>query len=52
MYSTCQGQLHMGLTGNNKDGAQMLIKAFYFKGELIRLDHSMKAELLGGHNLF
>lgn len=36
LCSTCQGQLYVGLTGNNKYGAHMLIKAFYFKEELIR----------------
>lgn len=46
-----RGQLYMGLTGNNNDGAQMLIKAFYFEEELIRLDCPIKVELLGRHNL-
>lgn len=37
--------------GNNKNGAQMLIKAFYFKEELIRLDCSVNVEQLGRLNL-
>lgn len=51
MCSTCQGQLHMGLIGNNKDGAQILIKAFYCKEEFLRLYRSIKVELSGGHSL-
>lgn len=51
LCSPCQGQLYEDLTGNNKDGTQMLIKIFYCKEELIKLDCSIKVQLLGRHHL-
>ena len=38
LRSPCWGELCVGLTGNNKTGMQMLIKARYFREELVRLD--------------